>query len=323
MNIVLLGGGGYVGRVLAEQFVAAQHRVRIVDLFGFSSMAEIGARMEAVIGDTRKLQAAHLADADIVFDLAAISNDPAGELDPALTEEINAKARVRAAALAKSVGAKRYVLFSSCSVYGANDDLVDETSALNPLTAYATANVHAEQGVRKLADEDFCVSVFRLGTVFGVSPSMRFDLVVNIMVLHAFETGRLTVTGGGAQYRPLVHVADIGRAADWLTVAPVDVINGEIFNISQANLRMSEVADRVVEGVSRPVELVIDDSTIDYRNYRVSTEKARLRLGFTATHSVESGSRRIYEALESGKLLWSPSCVRLNGYREMIARMAS
>jgi len=323
MKFMLLGGAGYIGRVIAERLLVEQHEVRVFDLFNFSTPKDLSPQITAICGDTRDLSIDHFCGVDIVIDLAAISNDPSGELDPRLTEAVNAVARIRSAELARRAGVRRYVLFSSCSVYGANDAIVDETSALKPLTTYALANVRAEAGVLPLITEDFSVTILRAGTVFGLSSSMRFDLVVNTMVLSAFENGRLTVTGGGKQYRPLVHVADLGKAAQLIAMSPTSAINGEIFNIAYANLRMEETASKVIRGIARPVELVVDASTIDRRNYRVAADKARECLGFVATHTVETGARVVYTALESGQVASSPACVRLNGYREMVNRNVS
>jgi nucleoside-diphosphate-sugar epimerase len=280
-------------------------------------LAQVG---RVKVGDTREITAEDFRDIDAVFDLAAISNDPAGELNPALTREINAQARVRAATLARQAGVQRYVLFSSCSVYGANDALVDETATPNPLTEYAISNVAAERGILALADDSFCVTALRLATVFGISPSMRFDLVVNIMSLHLFDTGRITVTGGGQQYRPLVHVADVAKAACQLLTAPPTPINGEIFNISHANMRVSDVAGEVIKAAGRPVDLVVDDSTLDQRNYRVANDKAFARFGFRGERTITDGAQVVLAALEAGRLVSSPTCVRLNGYRTMLAR---
>lgn len=323
MNILLLGGAGYVGRVLVEHLHEAGHRLSVVDLFNFSRPADMTAIANVRVGDTRELVAADFAGIDAVLDLAAISNDPSGELNPNLTREVNCEARIRAATLAKSAGVRRYVLFSSCSVYGANDSVVDETAPLNPLTEYAASNARAEAGVLALCDDTFCASAFRLATVFGLSPSMRFDLVVNTMTLSVFETGRLTISGGGEQYRPLIHVADIAEAASKLIAAPTATVNGQRLNIGHANLQMQDVGAAVVRGVNRPVDVVLNTDNIDQRNYRVDAAKAEAILGFVARRTIEEAVTEIFEALASGKLKPTPATIRLNGYREMVARLVS
>jgi nucleoside-diphosphate-sugar epimerase len=320
MKIMVLGGAGYVGRVLCDFLYYNEHELTVFDRFLFSKPSDLVSVGRMKVGDTRELTADDFRDVDVVFDLAALSNDPAGELNPALTREINAEARVRAAHLARRMGVQRYVLFSSCSVYGANDDLVDETTPPNPLTAYAVSNLDAERGVTELADESFCVTIFRLATVFGISPSMRFDLVVNTMTLDLFNTGCVTVTGGGQQYRPFVHVADVAKAACQFLDTPTTTVNGEIFNIAYANMQLKNLAAEVIKAANRPVELIIDDSTLDQRNYRVTNDKALADFGFQATRSIPDGVRLVLDALETGRLVPSPNCVRLNGYRSMLAR---
>ncbi len=322
MRMLLLGGAGYVGRVLADRLQRDGHQITIHDLFLFAKPADIPGCC-CRVGDTRQLTTDDFADIDVVLDLAAISNDPSCALNPDITREVNGYARVSAATNAKKAGVKRYVLFSSCSVYGANDDIVDETSEPNPLTEYAASNVLAERGVLGLADAGFTVSAFRLATVFGLAPSMRFDLVVNTMVRSIFETGRLQVTGGGQQYRPLIHVADIADAACTLIDAPTEAVNGEIFNIAHVNMQMNEVAAAVIRGVDRRTELVVDSSTIDHRNYRVATDKVRTRLGIVAERTIEAAAAEILAALEARTLVPTVEAIRLNGYRQLLARLAS
>jgi len=322
MKVLVLGGGGYIGRVICDRLRYEDYELDVVDLFTFSSPAEVATIAKVRIADTRNLTAGDFAGVDVVLDLAAISNDPSGELNPALTREVNAEARIRAAGLAKAMGVERYVLFSSCSVYGANDAVVDEAAPLNPLTEYARSNVAAERDVLALADAGFCATALRLATAFGLSPSMRFDLVVNTMALSVFETGRLVVTGGGEQYRPLVHVGDVAQAASALLVAPPAAINGETFNLAHVNLRMRDVAAEVLKGVNRPVEMVVDAATIDHRNYRVDATKAERAFGFRADRTIAGGVAAIFKALDNGTVVQSPLAVRLNGYRALVARMA-
>jgi len=322
MQILLLGGAGYIGRVVANRLKDEMHSLKIIDLFNFSNPADVAVNASIKIADTRFLDVGDFENIDVVLDLAAISNDPSAEVNRLLTRQINAGARIRAAGLAKTAGVKRYVLFSSCSVYGANDDVVDEQSRLNPLTEYAAANVEAERGVLELGEAAFTVTVFRLATVFGLSPSMRFDLVVNTMVANAFAKGRLVVTGSGRQYRPLVHVGDVAKAAVQLLGAPAAAVHGEIFNIAHANFQMTEVASHVLKGINCPAELVVDDSSIDHRNYRVTNHKAEHHFGYRAPTTISEGAKTIFEALEHGVVMRSPSTTRLNGYRTMVASIA-
>jgi nucleoside-diphosphate-sugar epimerase len=322
MQVLLLGGAGYIGRVVANRLKDEMHGIKIIDLFNFANPADVALIASIKIADTRSLKERDFENIDVVLDLAALSNDPAGELNPLVTRENNASARIRAAALAKAAGVQRYVLFSSCSVYGASEDLVDERSRLNPLTEYAAANVEAEGGVLGVGDAAFTVTVFRLATVFGLSPSMRFDLVVNTMVASAFENGRIVVSGDGRQYRPLVHVGDVAKAVAQLLGTPAAAVHGEIFNISLANFPITDVAKHVLKGIDRPVELVVDDSAIDHRNYRVTNDKAERQFGYRASTTITEGAKTIFEALKNGVVVRSPSSIRLDGYRTMVASIA-
>ena len=198
MNVLLLGGAGYLGRMVAERLFDNHHRLHVVDLFAFSPAAEVAEIATVERRDTRRLEAADFTDVDVVFDLVALPHDPAGALDPTLTEAVNVDARRHAAALTKRMGVRHYVLFSSCAVYGATAAVVDETAPLDPPTVDAAADARAEAAVLGLADSGFGVTVFRLATVFGPSPGMRFDLVVNTMALDAFRHGPLQNYDGTA-----------------------------------------------------------------------------------------------------------------------------
>jgi nucleoside-diphosphate-sugar epimerase len=319
VNILIIGGAGYVGKVVVDALHAPGERMTVADRFLFSRLGDLAPGVTGLCIDNRDLTSANFKGIDAVLDLAAISNDPAGELSPELTRAINHRARVRVSALARAAGVRRYLLFSSCSVYGACDSIVSEGSPTNPLTVYAKCNVLTERELLALNNAGFCVTAFRLATVFGPSSSMRFDLVVNTMTRNAYHNGQLTVSGGGEQYRPLVHVADVAHAARLALAAPTDAVGGEVFNIGATNMRMTEVATAVVAGINRPTEIVIDSSTIDNRNYRANFDKAEQAFGFKAHRTVEDGARAIFEGLRAGTLDEGPASIRLNGYRELVA----
>ena len=321
MNILLLGGAGYVGSVIARKLAEQGHSVGITDRYLFIEPAAFERFAYTRVLDMRALTLDDFHGVDVVLNLAALSNDPSGELDPRATSTINVGARVRAAALARAAGVPRYFLFSSCSVYGANEGVADESSSLNPLTAYAIANVHAEKGTLDLNEDRFGVTVVRLATVFGVSPAMRFDLAINTLTLHAFVNGRLTINGDGQQYRPFVHVEDVARAIDIMLRVPAQAVSGEVFNIVNFNMKIRELGERVRAqfGDMIPVEFVTNNP--DVRNYRVSGARAADLLGFEPQIGLEHGVAGIKAGLEAGLIRPNPASVRLNGYRKLVEEM--
>jgi nucleoside-diphosphate-sugar epimerase len=318
LNLLLLGGAGYIGSEIVAMLRYYGYGVTVVDRFLFSQPHDLPANVRAISADNRELTVTAFKDIDAVLDLAAISNDPAGELNPTLTHEINHQARVHLAHLARLAGAKRYLLFSSCSVYGACDTDVDETLPLNPLTSYATCNVLAERDLLAMNDSEFSVTSFRLATVFGPSRNMRFDLVVNTMTRDAFRQGCVKVNGGGRQYRPLVHVQDVASATLRFLEMSTSMIAGEVFNIGGTNMRMLEVARAIIANVGFEVRIQNDQTVVDDRDYRVSFAKAEQKLGFRADRTVESGAREVLEGLAAGTLNEGPGSIRLNGYREFL-----
>jgi len=214
MRVLVTGGAGYIGSILSRLLLKKGYDVTIVDrlFFGKGSLRDVEDRIDLVKDDIRWFKPEILKDVDAVFDLASLSNDPSGELDPQKTLEINYKGRVRVANLAKKHGIARYVLASTCSVYGFQEDLITEQSNLNPLTTYAKANVQAEKEILPLAGDRFSVTALRQATVYGYSPRMRFDLAINGMVLGFFKNGKIPIMRDGKQWRPFVHVQDTSDA---------------------------------------------------------------------------------------------------------------
>ena len=233
----------------------------------------------------------------------SLSNDPSGDLNAEKTMEINYTGRLRVANLAKKHGVRRYILASTCSVYGSSEGISEETSALNPLTTYALANALAEQEILKLTDSGFCATVLRQATVYGLSKRMRFDLAINGMVLGFFKSGKLRIMRDGTQWRPFVHVKDTSNAFLKVLEADRDAVNGEIFNVgvNEQNYQIFHLAELVAEAIGVPFEYDWYGSS-DTRNYRVSFDKIRQQLGFKPEHTPQDGAREIYDALRSGKL---------------------
>jgi nucleoside-diphosphate-sugar epimerase len=306
MKVLLIGGGGYIGIPLAEQLLERGHSVRVLDRFYFgrelfAGLAE-NPELELVRGDLREPDPAAFKGVDAVVLLGALSNDPCADLDPRLSQEINMTGTMRCAELAKASGASRLVFSSSCSVYGAGNGLLDESSPTNPVSLYAKLKLDAEARLMALAADDFCVTSLRHATVFGYAPRMRFDLVVNLMTLTAFTKGTIFVLGGGMQWRPLVHVRDVGLAFVHVLESKADVVQREVFNVGsdEQNLRVRDVAQLVARIVpNTKVEQVPDDA--DNRDYHVRFGKIADVLGYKTRYSVEAGAVEVYQALQTGR----------------------
>jgi nucleoside-diphosphate-sugar epimerase len=253
-----------------------------------------------------------------VCDLVAISNDPSGDLNPELTNEVNHLSRVRTAKLAKELGVERYILWSSCSVYGTGESQnLTEHSVLNPLTAYSKASLAAEVGVDALASESFCVTILRNGTVFGLSKRMRFDLVVNLMVATAFEGSKIVVMGGGEQWRPLVHLHDISLVAINIIQQPRNIVNRQVFNIGKENVQIKSLAYRIRRVIEGPIDVQVVPDDSDKRDYHISFSKALSVLQFEAKTSIENGAVEIYDALIRGDCTLNESTSTLKWYKRL------
>ncbi|MDR7387850.1 MAG: SDR family oxidoreductase, partial [Armatimonadota bacterium] len=301
--MLVTGAGGYIGSVLVRMLLQEGHEVVAVDrfLFGREVLPDQAHGLTVLQEDIRRLQSEVLESVDAVVDLAALSNDPSGELDPERTWEVNHRARVRLARISKDTGVRRYILPSSCSVYGFQQGWLDESSSVSPLTTYAKANLQAERDVLPLASADFCVVVIRQATVYGYSPRMRFDLAINGMVRGFFRNGRIPILRDGTQWRPFVHVRDTCRAMLLLLEAPRELVNGEIFNVGSddQNVQILPLARRVAEAIGVPFQYEWYGLP-DHRSYRVSFRKITERLGYRTTQTVEDGVREVYQALKEG-----------------------
>ena len=322
-KVMVTGSGGYIGTQLVRDLVKAGHEVTAVDrfFFGFEPISDLvkNKNFKVLQKDIRDLTAAELSNHDAVCDLACLSNDPAGEIDPELTYQINRDGRIHVAEMAKKAGVKKYILSSSCSVYGQGEDPeLTEKSSTNPISVYAKSTLQAEEHNLGLSDNNFSVTALRNATVFGLSTRMRFDLVVNLMTLTAFQKGRIIVMGGGLQWRPLVHLSDVSSAFQKVIESENSKVNGEIFNIGLSNFQIKNLAYLVREELPFPIEIDTAPDDPDKRDYNVVFEKAEKVLGFKAKTSVTEGIKEIYLALKAGKVDTGIKTVTVQWYRNII-----
>lgn len=324
-TVLVTGAGGYIGTALVERLLAAGCAVIGMDryFFGLDLLADLTAhpRFTVLRRDIRECEAADFAGVDAVCDLAALSNDPSGDLDPELTRRINLEGRLRLAATARAAGVRRYLLFSSCSVYGASGPRVNtEADPPGPLNEYARSSLAVEDGVLALQGADFTVTVFRLATVYGVSRRMRFDLVVNLMTLSAVEKGVIQVHGAGAQWRPLVHVRDAARSAELALLAEPARVAGQVFNVggNDQNLPVQAIAERVRGALPIPVRIEAVPADADLRDYRVSFDKIDRVLGFRPSLTPAAGAREVYDALHFGQVRAEPRTSTVQWYKYLL-----
>jgi nucleoside-diphosphate-sugar epimerase len=319
MNILVTGGAGYVGTNLIPELIKEGHSVKCLDRFFFGtdflSSTEFEGKLELIRDDIRWFDPKILSTIDLVFDLAALSNDPVGELNPEKTFEINYLGRVRVATESKKAGVKQYVLASSASIYGQQSTIATETSTVKPITAYSKANRNAEIDVLKLHDESFCVSVLRFSSLYGVSPRMRFDMSVNEMVLNLFKDKKIVVRGKNNQ-RPFLHVKDAVDAYKLIINGNKNKIGGEIFNVGdeKQNYSIGSLAKNISKSIDVNCDLEFGDNN-DHRSYTASFKKIRDILNYKSTRTLEQGSLEIYESLKSGKITDSIETITLKWYQ--------
>jgi nucleoside-diphosphate-sugar epimerase len=323
LKVMVTGAGGYIGTQLVRDLVKAGHNVTAVDrfFFGKEPLSEFINNKQVTIlqKDIRDLEQIDFKGHNAVCDLACLSNDPAGEIDPQLTYQINRDGRIHVAKIAKQSGVEKYIISSSCSVYGKGEEpLLSETSNTNPISVYAKSTLEAEQENLSLADSNFSVTALRNATVFGLSTRMRFDLVVNLMTLSAFQKGRIIVMGGGLQWRPLVHLSDVSRAFSSIISSKIELVNKEIFNVGLDNYQIKNLAYLVREELPFPVEIEVAPDDADKRDYNVVFKKAEEKIGFKAEVGVTHGIKEIYLALKSGKVDVGPKTVTVQWYRNIL-----
>ena len=309
MRVLITGHDGYIGTILTPMLVEAGHDVVGLDtlLYADGTFGPQPPRIEAIHKDLRDVGPDDLDGFDAVLHLAAISNDPVGDLDPEVTYEINHRASVRLAQAAKAAGVSRFVFSSSCSLYGAasSDDVLTEQAAFNPVTPYGRSKVLVEQDVTGLADTDFSPIFLRNATAYGVSPRLRTDLVVNNLAGHALIEGNVLIKSDGTPWRPLVHVEDIARAFAAVLNAPRDAVHNEAFNVGQTseNYQIREIGDMVAEAVPGSRIVYAEGAGPDTRSYRVDFSKIAERVPqFQPAWTVPKGVRQVVEAYTTQRL---------------------
>jgi len=302
MRVLITGHKGYIGTVMAPLLADAGHQVVGLDsdLFEQCTFGEPPREFPSIRKDLRDIGHSDLKGFEAVIHLAGLSNDPLGNLNPNLTYDINHHASVRLARLSKEVGVKRFLFSSSCSTYGAaGDKILDETAQFNPVTPYGRSKVLVEQDVAQLAGPDFSPVFLRNATAYGVSPRLRFDLVLNNLTAWALTTGRVFIKSDGTPWRPIVHIEDISRAFLAALEAPRDLIHNQAFNVGQSteNYQIRDLAEIVKDTVPGCTIEFAADAGPDKRCYRADFSRiAKVFPAFQPKWDARKGARELYEA---------------------------
>jgi nucleoside-diphosphate-sugar epimerase len=308
MRVLITGHNGYIGSVLAPMVRAAGHDVVGLDTFLFEggTFGPDSSRFDALRMDLRDVEVSDLHGFDAVMHLAALSNDPLGDVNPQCTYDINHLGSVRLARLAKEAGVPRLIFASSCSLYGvAGDEMLTEEAAFNPITPYGVSKVLFERDVAKLADDDFSPTFLRNSTAYGVSPRLRADVVVNNLVAIAFTTGDVLIQSDGTPWRPLVHIEDIASAFIAVLHAPRELVHNEAFNVgrSEENYRVRDLGELVEKVIPGSKVRYAEGGGPDPRCYRVDCGKLKRTLPeYQPQWTVRRGMEQLRDAFERNGL---------------------
>jgi nucleoside-diphosphate-sugar epimerase len=327
LRVLVTGHHGYIGSVLVPMLERAGHDVVGLDsdIFEPCLFGENGREVESLQVDVRDVESEHFAGFDAVIHLAAVCNDPVGNLNPQATYDINHLASARVAEKAKEAGVERFLFASSCSLYGkgADDAMLDERAEFAPVTAYGRSKVLAEQDISKLADDSFSPTYLRNATAYGASPRLRVDVVVNNLVGYAHTTGEILIQSDGTPWRPLVHVQDISNAMLAALHAPRELVHDEAFNVgaSAENYRIRELADIVEQVVPGARASFAEGGGPDKRSYQVDCSKITRVLEFEPQWTVRRGVEELYEAYARNGLTFDEFVgtryLRINRVREL------
>lgn len=304
MKILLTGSEGYIGKVLGHVLVGHGHGVMGLDTEYYSGGWLYGKPLKLVSfikKDIRKVTVDDVRGFNAVIHLAELSNDPLGQNNPELTYEINHRGTVNLVDSCIKAGVQRFIYSSSCSVYGASDDVSGETSPTNPLTAYAKSKVLNEEYLLSKASDAFTPVIFRNATVYGPSPRMRFDIAVNNLAGLAWTTGEVKMDSDGTPWRPFIHILDVCEAFCLALTAPIENVSGQIMNIgnTRSNYQIREIAEIIgrVFGISN---ITFNKQGADKRNYRVNFDKIKQILPeFSCVRNVETGAKELLEVFRS------------------------
>lgn len=305
MKVFLTGHKGYVGSILVDSLVKKGYEVIGCDIGYYPDCipkADI-VKIRSLSKDIRDITRYDLKDCFGVLHLAALSNDPLGDLSPSLTNDINYLATVRLARLAKKAGVRKFVFSSSCSIYGVNSHIVNENSSLNPLTYYAKSKASSEYEILKMKNESFSPIVLRNATAYGFSPNLRLDLVVNNLVACAFTTGKIKLLSDGTAWRPLIHVEDLADAFITILETTDNKVSGEIFNVgsNDDNYTVNQIAEKVKEVVPYSEIEYGKNSTKDIRSYKVNFSKIQTRLGYKTKWKLIDGIKELYNFFKQNR----------------------